>query len=1307
MLPRIHKLSRCGLFAGLPRALVLALLLVGATQLAWALEPYVPQVEVSLEEEWRWTKLEAASGLNIRDAALGHNGEVWFYQGATVYRYDGNRLDPFPITAEGSGASHILAASDGHVYALSGKNFVRFDGDGWRVISQLDERNNRIHHIRENGKRELWFANADRLVRYDLETSRRDEFPWDFRDPLSFVIDHNGKLWLSDRESLDVVVLDLERATEAGIPELHRFSSLSPANTPRLELDSQGRVWALDFHGFGHSLFENYTRKEVSVEDSTVLTRPRCMAEVPQGRYWFGSNRSLIELNEGKWKVHNARDTKLPLPVNFVVTLPGDRLLAGGINADVYLIDLSNDRWAAYDDLNFQCEDHQGNEWFIHHDGRIIKHDTSVGQWTAFDTSDGTIDHPNSIICSSDGTLWASGSHQDFTALSRNDSGQWERFEFPRLGRIFSHLAAKELNDGSLVFGNGASPLYLGDLPGGAVFYKNGVFTQRKGGLDRHVLFPERIACIDDTSEGDLWIGVGSLMQIRADGSIQSYNSPNPNRRWIDQVLIDKEDTVWVAIGGLGLFEFDGKNWTPHTAMDAVASKEVAHMLESKDGQLKVLSEEGVSQFDGTSWISWKLPHDVRFLREEHILREDNDGALWVNFSYRPWLLQGKRQESRANWYRTIRYKGNTMSPETSLIDRDQELPEGSRLTFRWEGHDAWNETPSDELYYSWHFGDGNWSPYSRQTSVVVDKVKAGEYRFEVRAIDQDMNVDPTPAILTVQVVPPLWKRPWFIFVVAATVVTILVLVWALLKARVQSAIKVESFKLEFFTNLSHELTNPLAAIVAPLENALRQELPGNLRRNLKIALRNSWKMKTLVSQLLQFRKVELGMARYTPALGEIMGFVKDAVECQDPLLSEKNLSVVIKTSQPHFKCGYDADKLQKIVDNLVSNAIKYSTENGQIRVKVDVSSNEGHDEIVLTVEDEGVGIPKDKIESVLKPFYRVGDHPEKQEGFGIGLALVEQLVSLCGGRFDLESPIKDGHGTRAVVHFPVVNDKELHHEIELHDEEEQIASDSKEDSNANRAKILLVEDNSDLRLFMREALCERYDTFEAENGEEGLKLAHKTDLDLIITDIMMPVMDGFELCRQLRSDSQTSHIPIIVLTAKGANRHRITAAELGADAYFSKPLNMLSLIAQIENVLKIRRELKQRFSEQLVIEPTEVTVTPSDEALLRKAIELVEDNIEDEKYTVIQFSKDMGMSQPSLCRTLKGLTGQTPNPFIRSLRLKRSAQLLKSGNFTVSEVLTQVGIPDQSYFSRIFKKEFGVSPSQYAHQEQDKTSQL
>ncbi|MDQ8183785.1 response regulator [Pelagicoccus sp. SDUM812005] len=1260
--------------------------------LAEAAEPYEPIVEKSVEELWRWQELEALEGFGARIAAEAPDGAIWFARRNTVLRYDGRSTERFQLDGIPSDAKvkDLHVCKNGQVFLFTDRSLWVRSGGEWQLLSSEESPWYTLNYISESQNGDVWVAINDGLLR--IREGVADRIGLDLGSVGATAVDSEGRLWVSHSSSGKVVVFDVRD----GALELFREYGLGIENEQfgNLYFDSDGRMWfILPGVGGGLYVFEDYElqSEEAHLADGGMNYLSRSIAEVPRGTMWFIGSRRLGEYRNGKLKVLGVEDLPLPTSYPFATRLSGDRLLIGGVASKTFIVDLSDEHWMTLRDLNFQCEGESGTYWFIHHDRRVVRWQREEDRWEALDVEDGMPESPNRIFASSDGVVWVSGHHKRDAAVSYFENGVWSRETFPDVGSIISHLGVTEAEDGSVLFGSGSVPGAIGGRKGGAVVFRR-EDGRMVGTQVSPPIFPGRIANIVERKNDGFWFGAASLAHRLGNGSLYPERIERFEDSWIDDLAIDSENNLWAALWGSGVYRYNGDIWEEFGESNGIGSDRVVCLLTDRSlPGIWVGTDKGLSRFDGSSWTNWYLPKDLAFFRENNTLRGSGDGALWLNYSYRSWLVEGHLDSRYADRYRTVRYTADRLAPETSIVSFDREVPEGGQIGFTWEGKDAWSKTGSDALQYSWKLNGGDWSVFSPEKKVVISGLKGGAHSFEVRARDIDWNLDASAARAEFRVILPLWKRGWFILTMIATLGLIAYLTRALFKSRLQAALAMEKFKLEFFTNISHELRNPLAVIVGPLESLLARERNGDDRGLLRIALRNARKMQGLVDQLLQFRKLEIGGARIRLSRGEIVGFVKDAVEAEAPLWKRKNQNVLVVTRPEYLECEYDADKLQKIVDNLLSNAIKYTQEGGRIEVGFSAEEEGGELQGTLWVEDSGKGIPAHEIDLVTKPFYRVNGSLEGEKGFGIGLALVGQLVSLWGGELLIESPpFEKDVGTRVTAKLPLAKSKESYSvsEVEL--------SGAVVQGEERRMQVLLVEDSEDLRSFMRGELSSRFDILEAANGREGLEVAIRENPDLIVSDVMMPEMDGFELCAQIRSNTETSHIPIVLLTAKSAEEHSVDGIKAGADAYFAKPLNMDRLRARIDQLLTTRQQLKDRFAKQLVVEPTELTVSSTEEAILRKAIEVVERSMADEGFDVERFAREMGMSRTTLYRKLKALTGKGPNPFIRCMRLKRAAQLLSGGKLTVSETLEHVGILDLSYFSRVFKSEFGMSPSDY-----------
>jgi signal transduction histidine kinase/DNA-binding response OmpR family regulator len=754
-------------------------------------------------------------------------------------------------------------------------------------------------------------------------------------------------------------------------------------------------------------------------------------------------------------------------------------------------------------------------------------------------------------------------------------------------------------------------------------------------------------------------------------------------------MIVDSRNDLWVACLGVGVYQYNGDKWIIHGPQTGLETKNVIYLLEDTfRGHILALTDRGFFQFDGTSWTPWGFPMDLPLKRENHTVFQSSDGAIWLNFSSRSWLLERKGFGRHNYKFQTIRYMPDTVPPDTYVSVPTGRFPEGGQIQIEFKGSDFWGDTPKQELVYSWSLDGDNWSPFTRKSSITFSSLSGGKYELLVRARDRDGNLDSTPSRTVFRVIPPLWKRAWFILLVVVAITLIVFLLYALYRVRIKAALALDEFKFDFFTNISHELRNPLAVIISPVEMLLDSDFDTGTRKKLQIVLRNARKMQVMVDQLLAFRQIEKNRWTLNSEGGEIIGFAREALMNNEPLWQNKNQSLSFRASKELHLCSFDPSIVQKVIDNLVSNAAKYSDEGASIVVQVAIDQIDGHDQFVFEIEDDGPGIPLHEQKNVLQPFYRIRN-ATREEGSGVGLALVNQLVKLCGGTIEIRSPVA---GSDRGTHFTVVIPLEPY-KAPVQEKAPDVISSSIENG---KPTVLFVEDNEDMRHILCDAFSSAYGVIEAGDGDAGLAAAIKHNPDIVVSDVMMGGLNGLELCERLKTDPETSHIPVILLTARSSVEHRIEGIQCGADAYIPKPLDVKHLRARVENLLESRSELKRRFARQLVIEATEITVTPTDEKILQQAIRIVEEHMRDEDFDVDRFATLMGMSRSSIKRKLKAITGQSPQPFIQKLRLKRAAQLLTSGDLPVSEVAAMVGFYDVSYFGKVFKKEFGYAPSLY-----------
>lgn len=1254
-----------------------------------------------VSEIWRWKELTSLDNYQIKSGYEGKEGVLWFIVPDGLIEYNGRTISEHPIPQSSmDDAIDLFISSEGTIFIIKETGLVVRDGNSVQTFDGIRYRGPARNVIAElDGDRFLLVDPEGGLFEYsDAQLTR---IPLGLNRLSSLLVDSNNNLWLVDSVTREVHVYRLDEVADAVVPELIRSFAGHGGSVyePRLFEDSLGRVWVIDPDEEDNCfLYDDFEKKPAvsGLKQASLWSEVVHVAESASGDILFSVRRRLGSFDGQRLTLLDIRDYPIPSSPVYMRILSSQKLLLGGYNLNPQLIDLSDERWKTYFGLNFQCEDNEGNRWYLSYDRKVVLEKSD--EWMKFGSHSGLIDTPNRVIAGSDGSVWASGSHQGSAAVAYFLNGAWHRSVFPEAGETFSHLAALETTDGLFIFGCGTPMVSLGTRQGGGVIFERKGEEYTGTHLPPPVFLPRTATMAERRGDG-LYMGEGFVAKAFSSEQITAKELGIFDHQWIDHMLVDSNNHLWVACLGIGVYQFDGIEWKLHGPEDGLTNRSVIHLLEDRvRGFLFALTERGFHYYDGSSWGAWHFLADVPFRRENSTLFQCSDGAIWINFSTRAWFLEGEAIDEPTDVFKTIRYLPDRDPPETFVTLSGTKFPEGSQILVQFAGVDYWDETPDRDIMFSWRLNDQAWSDYSSDLQTVLSDLKPGNYTFAVKARDKVGNEDPVPAIAEFTVTPLIWKQPGFILGISFLLVLIAYLGYALFRVRVKAALALDHFKLDFFTNISHELRNPLAVILAPAQRLLSDEKDTDKRKSLEIILRNARKMQGMVDQLLQFRKIEKGKWMINPSGGEVVSFLRDELSNLEPMWKSKGQRLEMSFPDKPCLSSFDPQVLRTVVSNLLSNAVKYSGEGSRIGFQARIDPMAEGNQLVLQVEDEGVGIPVHEQENIFTPFYRIKDKNE-EVGSGIGLALVNQLVRLCGGGITVESPLLEGHrGSRFTVTIPLDPIEE--------DKPRESPPQSSKAKAANQPLVLVVEDNADFRHVLARELEGKYRVIEADNGVSGFKRAHAENPDLIVSDVMMPEMGGFQFCEKIKTDPETSHIPIILLTAKSADEHRIKGLKIGADAYISKPLNIEYLIVRIENLLKTRHDLRVRFLQKSMVQPSDVTVTPVDELILQKAIRIVDENMTEEDFDINQFSRLMGMSNSSLLRKLKAIVGLTPLNFIQDMRLKRAASMLAQGGISVSDAASRVGMYNLSYFSKVFRKKFGVVPSEYKGQVQKESKE-
>ncbi len=648
-----------------------------------------------------------------------------------------------------------------------------------------------------------------------------------------------------------------------------------------------------------------------------------------------------------------------------------------------------------------------------------------------------------------------------------------------------------------------------------------------------------------------------------------------------------------------------------------------------------------------------------------------------------------------------------------------------------------------------------DWVEVGTNRSTFYTGLGPGRYTFEVAASNPQGIWSPESATLLFDIKPFFYQTIWFILAMAASILLLTVFTYklrtrqlrnrektlsslvesrtqelrqsnAIIEAKNQQLEKqseklkeMDRIKSRFFANISHEFRTPLTLILGPLERRLFEAGDDHDLEELEMMLRNSRRLLSLINQLLDLAKLESGGMGLQASKQDIVAFTRGIAQSFDSLLVQQRLKLEIEAAEESILIYFDGEKIEKVICNLLTNAIKFTPSGGTITfiLSRDTGSTESFPRglMKLIVRDTGSGIPENQLPYIFNHFYQVEgifSHLQAAKGSGIGLALVKELVVLHRGDIAVKST--PGEGTEFVVRLPLGTDHLKPEEMiqaipgdvqagtdnsisEAIDSGKQSSSASKE-TTAREEKdlILVVEDNPDVRLYIRKALAPMYCVEEAENGATGIDLARRLIPDLIVSDVMMPETDGYILCETLKKDIATSHIPIILLTARAAEENVVEGLETGADDYVTKPFNTRILLTRIKNLIRLRRDLQQNIQQELILQPEKIAVNSIDREFIKELKHSLEKNIADPEFGVDDLAQALFMSRATLNRKIKAISGESTNRFIQSFRLKRAAQLLEEHFGNVTEVAFAVGFSSSAYFTKCFKEQFNQLPNQY-----------
>ncbi|RNI31634.1 hybrid sensor histidine kinase/response regulator transcription factor [Rufibacter latericius] len=1193
-----------------------------------------------------------------------------------------------------------------------------------------------------------------------------------------WLVHHNGILEKLDGKTLKVVERNDEIYRKYSQEALDYALTVDAANDLWLYVrEKEGGVY---FYSSAQKSLEHFHKNSSPTKLNNNLIRG--IVEAEPGKIWVGTDHGGINVIHKKsgtvqYLRHNKEVTQslADNSINALYKDPEGIIWVGtfkrGINYfHPNLIRFPHIRHQAsvpgslpFDDVNAFAEDENGNLWIGTNGSGLLYLNRATGQYTRYahnpaDASSLSSDVIVSLLLDRNKTLWV-GTY--LGGLSRFD------------GEKFIHYKnepgnPKSLADNSIweLYQDAKGNLWIGTLRGGLELFdpnQNGfVHSKVEGG--KFPIHCNYISAMAEDRQGNLWVGGGYGIDVFNKETGKStyflHDPKNPKSlrsNNITSLLRDRRNQLWIGTTeGLDLYNERDNSFTHFTVKDGLPHNAITTLLEDKSGNLWVSTHNGVAnliiqkkgqryqndfrnydELDGLQAKVFNVNAALGTRKGELIFGGANGFNLFLPESIQKnkaaprvvftdfQLFNKSLETNKAFNGRTILSQAITHTKQITL-EHDENVfslefaalnyihPEKNRYRYKLEGFDK-----------EWH------TVGSKERRVTYTNLDPGEYEFKVLAANNDGVWSPTPTTLKITVLAPFWRTPLAFLLYALAIA--LGLVW-LRRTELKKTIsrmeqeqekreavqlhELDSLKIKFFTNVSHEFRTPLTLILAPIEKLLKSTPDPEVHQQYQMIHKNAKRLLNMVNQLLDFKKMDMEDIRLSLSEGNVVAFVQETVDSFADLSDKKSISLTFQAGVKELYTSFDKDKLEKIMFNLLSNAFKFTPEHGKIEVALNChqndSSSEGIKILEIKVKDSGIGIPKENQQKIFERFFRdaVPSHLMNQ-GSGIGLALVQEFVHLHGGVINVESA--PGQGSCFTVTLPVKERtlEGIQEEVIVEPQDLETAAEiapaklQKTLSPDAKPVVLVVEDNEDFRFYLKDSLKPYFHVLEAKDGKEGWQKALFHLPDLIVSDLMMPEVDGVEFCKKIKFDSRTSQIPFVLLTAHASDEKKLKGLDVGANDYLTKPFNFDLLLSRLRNLISQRELLQKVFEKKISVQASENEIVSLDDKFIRKAIQYVEAHLSNPDLSVEEMSRELGVSRVHLYKKMMAIAGQSPVEFIRKIRLQHAAQFLEKSQLTVAEVAYKVGFNNRKYFTKYFKDEYNILPSQYAEIKQNERKQV
>lgn len=1318
---------------------------------------------ISAKENYQFRHLTAHDGLadnEVIDILKDHEGFLWCVTNTAINRFDGYNVKQYLKTENGldfsTSVQQILIDKDNHIWIERYGYYFIYDRvkdqfvDAQPLLDQYKLHSNSFpQKITIDNQKNIWSYNGKIMKVYTPQNHQTHTIK-NLPEGLTFFCAQQNRLFYVDKHNLLHITDMFNQKTYSVIP-LNKVLGTEKHLNYQFFVDSDLDIWVYSSNAEGLWLLTRKPHEEIwelsTVGKTSLLLKNKVIhiCEDNSHQIWIGLEYDGISIyNKTKREyTHLAQDnTPYSLGSNKVWCFYCDAentmwvgTMRNGISYyNPHFFSFSKIPLPSVYDISCQVEDEAHNLWIGTDGDGIYKIDTE-GHITAFKKELHNT-FSNKITCmyiDSHKKLWI-GTYLEGFGYYQNGAFHPQAFpdSFPRDPVNHSIWSITGDNKGNLYLGNLKYGLHvfnphtgyfqtftpqnsgLSDIHIMSVYFdqKKSLYMATCNGtcvmdIENHHITPIRhnkkqTQFIQDTIQNNvyldsrnlLWIGGQkglSILDMHLDSIYFLNQSHRLEGNLVRGITEDNNQNIWVVTNA-GITKIEprvdgnGRGYTfhclPYSKNDGLQSSDFVHnsIYKAPNGHILTGGNGGYYEIDPNIRNNKNISKVV--ITELKVLGRTVEVDSFYN--HHKILTQNIELTDHI----TLNYNQNTFRISFSTLEyiRVHDI----RFSYRIKGtHDEW--IPLENNYITFH----NMAP--------------GKYELEVKATNSgEMWSEPTT--LQIEINPPLWLN---IYAKAAYVVLILVFlsyVWYRKEQKHKRRMKykerefeakkqheIDEMRLNFFTNLSHDFRTPLSLIIAPLEEVLKKYPHEDFTHSLHIVHKNALALLHLVNQILDFRKIGVQEVRLQPENGNYIQFIEDILKHFSIYAATHQIAITFEKEIDSLPMQFDKEKMHKIFMNLLSNAIKYTGHPGQITVEVWLED----DKVFTSIADNGKGIPDSEKSKVFDAFYQIPDR-NISYGSGIGLHIVKELLALHHGSIHIEDNIPTG--AKFVFCIPVTpasTDTEEQSDASIADKETVSSALTEEGKICSQATLLVVEDNQDLRLFLADSLKKHYHVFAAVDGLHALSILKKESIDMVITDVMMPNMDGLELCRTIKNDIKISHIPVIMLSAKDDIEHITAGLTEGADDYIAKPFNLDILKLRINKILNWRQDCHRKFS-IADIPVSDITSSSLDESFIQKVIKAVEDHIESPQFSVEELSSIIGMSRSNLYNKLMSITGSSPSEFIRIIRLKKSLKLLENTQMTVAEVAYKVGFNAPKIFTHYFKEEYKMTPTEYRKKKED-----